>query len=208
MKCLSYIPIIAFISIFWTSCSTAPDFERDNPYDRDPISDSLGLLQFPPSVSSKYVFTNEGLQINVQRNSFNGSSRNTVLRKNGDSDFVEIGSYISINEKYFLDSDIKKSEDIGYPLIYGLKQISSGRSNYLEIDFGEILELSSFETEDTFSVSWKDSVYLNDGFEVLIKKDNQYSIFKELPIPNTTLSIPRTIENLTSEFLIVPYKFF
>ncbi|MDR9415592.1 MAG: hypothetical protein RI564_04855 [Gracilimonas sp.] len=212
MKITSHLFLLLLSGTFLFSCSTGPEFERENPYDRDPESDSLGIVQFPPSYPNKYVFTGLGLKLNIYRNS-HGFGTNTILRKNGYSEYDIIDTVVvhPDNSKdfveYFLDTEISKAEDIGYPLIYGVKFNSTGQTSYVEIDFGSIENVTESTTKEHLIVSWQDSVYLNNGFRVLRKNNGQTFDFADIKLPKNSFSIPITKENLSSEYLISPYKY-
>ncbi len=207
------ILLLSFILFF--RCTTGPEFERENPYDRDASSDTLGLKQFPESLIDKYQFTSEGLNINIYQNtpaeSFFGT-KIKILRKNGNSPFEEIGIYnfkssrdSDFISEFFIDKSINDYTDIGYPLIYKIVN-DRNISREIEINFGLIENLRSTEVEEQIIIQWDDSVFMNNGFQVFQKTGDQISEYEEIIVPETSFQIEPTISNLSSQFFIVPYK--
>lgn len=212
MKISHYLLFLTLLIAATISCSTGPEFERDNPYDRNPEFDSLGVLQFPPSYPNKYIFTGSGLKLNLFGKNIR-LGEFIILRRNGSFDYEIIDTVNVISRadpvfaEYYLDTEIIHPEDIGYPLGYGIIYNSGDYSRYIDINFGNALNVEESTESDQLIVSWQDSVFLNNGFLVLRSNNGQIQNFIDLTAPDTSFSIPLTEEYLSSEYLISPYTY-
>lgn len=187
------------------SCSTGPEFERSNPYDRDPEADPFGIEEFPPP-NSIHTFTNEGIRISMP-GSFNWGPVE-VFRKRGLNEFENIGpfQYSSINRFYF-DNEISSEEEIGYPLIYRFIH-ENGTLVERIIDFGTLESLVFSEENDEMVIRWKDRVYMNHGVYIVQERNGTYTELANISVPDSSFSFPSTTENLSSTFLVSPYRNF
>lgn len=200
---------IILFGLMMLSCSTGPDFDRINPYDRDPNSEVSNSSKFPPP-TDQYFFSGTGLVIKIP---FSHNDEVKVERKNGTNTFKTLGSFDLRSTSRFLDSDIILIEDFGFPLEYKFTNQNSNSNSFgsiyaVKISFGSLPELSQIETENLITISWKDSIYSNDGVEVFKKIEEQITSFQEIKSPDTSLTILNTEENLESEFLVSPYKYY
>ncbi|WP_428236244.1 hypothetical protein [Gracilimonas sp.] len=202
---------LILLTTILANCSTGPEYERSNPYDLNPAEiDSANLKQFPPSITNKYVFSAAGLKLNIYQTV--GPGITEVFRKNGNSDLIKIGEfkYSETSSDFFLDDEIRTTEDIGFPLIYKLSNRYNyvSRYEYIRVDFGEIEKLNISNDENLIFISWEDEIHLNEGFDIYKKQNNHISLYEEVISPDTSFTIPINDENLNSEFLISPYKTF
>lgn len=208
--------VIFLIILFINNCNPVPEFSRDNPYDRDPTEDTLGINKFPPS-NDRYKFTNNGLRLLVYFSGSFGSifeGKMLIERKNGSSEFQRIDNqFITIKNRYYTDKSIYESSDIGFPLVYRFTRIDSQGnlttySRETVIEFGTINSISFTDIgNNEFRIDWNDDVYLNEG--VILTQTTSTNTFSfEIALPDSSYTFSNANNELSDSYSITPYKFY
>ncbi|MEQ9092024.1 MAG: hypothetical protein RIE52_13100 [Balneola sp.] len=208
--------LLIVITGFVLSCSTGPEFERKNPYDRDSSEDPLDLNKFPPSKSG-YKFTNEGLKIGLYSTynpNGNGSAADIKIERiNGENEFSFIkNQYVNSVNQFFIDNSIVEASDIGFPLIYRFTNLDingneTDNNTILKIDFGKIESIKFTEANHSeLIISWGDNFYLNNG--VIINQTNPPFNSFEILKPDTTLILNSSFENINNKYQLTAFKIY
>lgn len=200
--------LILIVNIFFLGCSTGPDLERNNPHDIDPNSANYDSLKYPPSTEN-YQFTGNGLVIKSPIRAPLNDVR--IWKKNGSNNFVFFLK-TSKQKNQYLDKEINKRQDIGFPLEYLIQRFGNGElvnSNLIKINFGKISHLDVQKTNDTILVTWESNIYLNDGFIINQKYNDERSItIFNLSYSENRFEILNSNENINSTYSIIPFKYF
>ncbi|MEQ8523401.1 hypothetical protein [Gracilimonas sp.] len=205
------LPILLFsisAGLLLSTCSTGPDFERDNkndPESNEFLPDTPSGANFSFSVDTIITISWE------DQTQFETGYR--IHKKIGEV-YNKLLTTLSPNAEQFADS----TKEFGFPTTYLVtaeKNSSTSDSLTIEIDFGNIEDLNSSlkirtNNQSEINLEWIDNIYFEDGF-FLMKVLNQGSAEKTLKVLDANLektSIPLPNDSFIHEFKIVPFKIF
>lgn len=202
--------LIVLITGFVLSCSTGPEFERDN--ENDPNSSTFSPN--PPS-GAHFSFTNDTL-ININWIDNTKFETEYVIKKRVGDNFDEIISTLKPDVESYTDT----SKEFGFSTTYivvAKKNDSSSDSLMIDINFGSLQNLaSSLKTrinssnELEINLTWNDNIHYENGF-LLIKNPSENEIGERIKIldPNleaTSIFLPN--DNFVNTYKLVPFRVF
>ncbi len=194
--------LIAFIA----SCSTAPEFKRDNA--NDPKSDNYKLV--PPS-GANYQLDESGNVVLFWEDKSDFESGYRVFKSLGNNNEFDLLSELEENTVSFTDSSKVFAFPTSYHIVSFINEIVSDTLT-VNIDFGRI---TSFKAEfnssyDEINFSWSNNIYLADGFILSKKTDVNTESEFVTTFPNTsnqnTIQTPQN--GFKHAYSLIPYKIF
>ncbi len=185
------------------SCSTAPEFERDN--ENDLGSDRF--LPDPPS-NANYSIDNQNAVLLqwVDNSSYETGYR--IYKALGDTSFSLVVE-LPPNSTSYTDN----TGDFAFPTSFRIVSITDSIESIaqeIEIYFGEILDFSASKIDQGIELTWSDNVSLHDGYLVTRSPDtNDDHLFVESVsrgIKSIQIEVPQ--DGFVHDFFITPFKVF
>ena len=203
-SCLS-LPIV-FVLIL--SCSTAPEFDRDN--ENDPTNQNFTP---DPPTGANYSFNPDTVITISWNDQTEFETGYNIYKIVGDSYKEKVAS-LPFNSTEFTDN----SKEFGFPTHYMVsaeKDGSQSDSLVIPINFGSISgfnfikDVSSIN-EPILTFRWIDNISYEDGFFILVKTDEgEVYTVTEVVEPNRekiNINVPQ--QGFVHDFKILPFKVF
>ncbi len=194
--------LIAFV----VSCSTAPEFNRDNEY--DPKSDNYKL---DPPTGANYQFDEDGNILLFWEDKSEVETGYRVFKSLGSTSEFTLLAELQENTISFKDSTKEFAYPTKYHVVSFFNKIISDTLT-IDVDFGEVSRLNAeFNTDySEITLSWKDDTFIADGFILNKKTDiNQETTFVAA-IPNSsneyTFKAPKL--GFSHNYSLTPFKIF
>ena len=186
------------------SCSTAPEFERDNENDPSGIS-------FVPNIPSGANYSiDENVNVLLSwEDKTNFEDGYKIYKSLGPSNSFDLIAELDRNSTTFLDS----SKELAFPTKYRIVSFSdTSESGTLDIDvnFGTVSNLNA-EFSDNYeklNISWNSNLVFHDGFYLSSISDNDsvYRVLKTVSPNDTQTSIPVPEIGFSHKFKLSPFR--
>lgn len=202
MKLTHFIYLVLFSSITVLSCSTGPDFKRDN--ENDPESS-----RFSPNtpVGQNYSVDEEGNVHLTWKDSTDFESAYRIYKKLGEENPFFLLAELDKNATEYVDG----SKKLAYPTAYRIVSVAdSSESTPVEfkINFGSIASFSVSKETDNLALSWEDDVSQEDGFLITRYSDlDKQEKLAHIAPPNIQSQIlPIIQDGFIQTYTITPFQ--